>query len=76
MYAKSLALIVALAASPALAKTAPVAAPDHAGPIPYSELAAADAKMNAAPKSHMKKRVTHAKTAPATPAAAAQPASK
>ena len=70
MRAEILAFAVALAvASPVLAKTAPAPAePDHAGPIPYSELAAVDAKMNG-PATPKKKHMAHRKAAP--PAAAA-----
>ena len=72
MRAKILALVVAMAATPVLAKTAPAPAePDHTGPIPYSDLAAVDAKMNA-PETK-KHHVVHKKAA-AAPAAAATPA--
>ena len=68
MRAAILALGVALAATPGLAKTAPKAAaePDHTGPVPYSDLAAIDAKLNAAP-TH-KHKVMKKKAAPAAAA--------
>ncbi len=75
MRAKILTLAFALAAAtPVFAKTEKAVEPDHSGPIPYSDLAAADAKLNgtgAAPKKHH--AVHHAKAA-AAPAAAGAPA--
>jgi hypothetical protein len=62
MRASILALVVAMAATPVLAKTAPKPAePDHTGPVPYSDLAAVDAKLNAAPthKHKMMKKKAH-----------------
>jgi hypothetical protein len=55
------------AATPVFAKTAPAAAePDHAGPIPYADLAAADAKMNMPAKHMMKKHMKKAAVASTT----------
>ena len=74
-----IAVTVLAVAAPALAKSAKKAetAPagwENAAPIPYSDLAAADAKINggaAAPKHHMKKKAAKA-DAPAEAAAPAQ----
>ena len=81
MYAKALALALSLlAAAPAFAaaKADKAAAPDNAGPIPYSELAAADAKLNGpATPVHKAKRVKMAAAKTTTaPAPAAAPAAK
>jgi hypothetical protein len=71
MRAKVLALAAVLtAATPVFAQAASKAAePDHTGPIPYSELASADAKLNAAPTRHKRHVAHHRAKAKAAPAA-------
>jgi hypothetical protein len=87
MRAKYLALALALVvAAPTLATAAvkhhKAAAkadsvePDHNGPVPYADLAAIDAKLNApATVHHAKRHMAHKKAAASTAASAAAPAS-